>query len=1272
MGELEQVPNHQVKVDNWPLFFLQRLHHFYRKKSHCDLTLLFSTLDTIKSIKVHKLVLHACTDYFESLDIMKDSEHGEFLQLSNEMQPDVVIPIISFMYTGKLEFPVSLQPRLYEAATKLRMTILTKLLDVQPNKTGRKSGSQPAGEPSMKLSQINTEVSIPKLAKNNQDVDELGTLSILPSSSSKPEDESVVTLMPVSVLGSQNTKSGLALVDAGEVNKNNQIKSKVIKKNVGLQLAPANAKTKLVVVSLPPTLPGRKLPVWKRKVPLSGSHFFSENMQNVRPTFRPAEKPRPTRFEWEDDLNDPTTLKPVEEAFKVLSHDGSIKISHPIILEPDGTVVNREASDDSMKRSSDGSSFDSPPHKRSKQSDLQDMKEYGKQQQLRNEIICSEENTDDMMDTDDLYGTCDDEPDENFSIANVNSSTPKPILKTVSKPEPTSVSKRVRFSLEGKENNRDESTSGDFTLNAVTRTTSTATATVTVTTASPTTTTTTTTIASTVIKQSEAIPKQKIVLPMNMSQLQSGKHHVKIVSEVLKKYPNLAKRENIKLRVVSKNPAAVPPTVQQAVEGDAGNGNKANSSLVSYIFLTNKGTGELLPIKTEANEKDKVFDVENKTGPWFCHVCDESPIEFESYYAYRRHLVEVHELKIDARICEYCGLKNSKRNHLLYHLYTKHGIDPPAHVSFPKCSECDYIALSDALLVKHKSTHDPKSLTCYTCNVVFKSYSSMQIHLQSAWHKNKVNDVSVIVLSDYPCPFCEARFENGAKLKDHIETDHHSQREGKQIYRCPYCEALFGDGDKLGKHIVSLHWGKNSQVTPEEDGTNKRMQLPQSEQEMQFTEESEKSDSVDCHENRPSTELESLSNVASGIATSLSLVGNEQTVVYYEQRSEGQDVGGEATVVSGNDCKEYIIAETREDLEPKHCATEQPEDIEIITVENEDSNSRTSNTDELNKANRSDHDYTEAQTEDQFRNLIPVHPVVGNQLTPENAIIQQIIPATDQRLVFSTQANVVFQSPCVSLPPRVLFTSGKVGDQNVILSQVISQTPIILSSPMMQQTGSIVDGGNGTLVLANPAESGANLQNIQTTMQQYSLQPSAGTVITKNEMIAEKQQKEEEEVEVEYKKEVKSEPKSTGNVADEVEEDEVEEEEETEDEEDEIEDEDDLEEVEEIDDVEVTGTDTTETVSEVPEAEEIKQENDSRMIDAVNMTAGQVKEPSSRQGEEGEEKLEIKAEPVGDESHSKGQIRLETSKIVDDWDETNEGLQNVESRKDGPSRPDFF
>lgn len=42
------------------------------------------------------------------------------------------------MYTGKLEFPTTLQSRLYEAASKLRMTVLTKLLDDPP-----KHNSQP-------------------------------------------------------------------------------------------------------------------------------------------------------------------------------------------------------------------------------------------------------------------------------------------------------------------------------------------------------------------------------------------------------------------------------------------------------------------------------------------------------------------------------------------------------------------------------------------------------------------------------------------------------------------------------------------------------------------------------------------------------------------------------------------------------------------------------------------------------------------------------------------------------------------------------------------------------------------------------------------------------------------------------------------------------------------------------------------------------------------------------------------------------------------------
>lgn len=61
----------------------------------------------------------------------------------------------------------------------------------------------------------------------------------------------------------------------------------------------------------------------------------------------------------------------------------------------------------------------------------------------------------------------------------------------------------------------------------------------------------------------------------------------------------------------------------------------------------------------------------------------------------------------------------------------------------------------------------------------------------------------------------------------------------------------------------------------------------------------EETERLDSGENQPSSELESLNNVASGIATSLNLVGNEQTVVYYEHQTENQDIGGEATVMAG-------------------------------------------------------------------------------------------------------------------------------------------------------------------------------------------------------------------------------------------------------------------------------------------------------------------------------------------------------------------------------------
>lgn len=132
--------------------------------------------------------------------------------------------------------------------------------------------------------------------------------------------------------------------------------------------------------------------------------------------------------------------------------------------------------------------------------------------------------------------------------SNFSTSTPKPILKTVSKPEPSSLaSKRVRFSLEGKENNdKSAEESADFIVGKV----------------------------------PSVASKQKTVIKAN--ETGSGKH-AKIVQEMLKKYPSLATKGSVKFKVVTNRQGAVPPTVQQAVEGDASSGNKVYQYFFSYL-----------------------------------------------------------------------------------------------------------------------------------------------------------------------------------------------------------------------------------------------------------------------------------------------------------------------------------------------------------------------------------------------------------------------------------------------------------------------------------------------------------------------------------------------------------------------------------------------------------------------------------------------------------------------------------------------------------------
>lgn len=126
----------QVKVDNWGVFFLQRLKQFFNNTDYCDLTLQFRDY---AQLKVHRLVLSACTKYFELLEHTCEV-YDDCLIMPDDLQADVVVPIINFMYTGQLEYNYGLFDRLYATAQIMNMNVLTKLLDAQ--KTGVIEGAE--------------------------------------------------------------------------------------------------------------------------------------------------------------------------------------------------------------------------------------------------------------------------------------------------------------------------------------------------------------------------------------------------------------------------------------------------------------------------------------------------------------------------------------------------------------------------------------------------------------------------------------------------------------------------------------------------------------------------------------------------------------------------------------------------------------------------------------------------------------------------------------------------------------------------------------------------------------------------------------------------------------------------------------------------------------------------------------------------------------------------------------------------------------------------
>ncbi|KAK4883664.1 hypothetical protein RN001_006983 [Aquatica leii] len=653
----------QVRVDNWGIFFLQRLQMFFNKTDYCDLTLQF---EGNVQLKVHRLVMNACTEYFR---ILEQTCHivDDVLIMPPDLQADVVLPIVNFMYTGMLEFHMSIFDKLYKTANLMNITVLTKLLDAQ-------------------------KTPIAPLAKS---------------------------------LNKRNAQ---------------------IPHTWNLQGKKISAKT--VDPDLPATLPGRKLPVWKRKsappaIPHTIlPHFYPEPKRNsnIDPLAGFDNTPKPTRFEWPDD--EISSLNVFDSSFDDISYT-----SKPLLTKEDeprpSTSFDRvkETPDLSRRSNCYENSF----------VDIEDVKDYVKEQRIRSHM--NEEDEDDDVDND--FG----------SLKNQSSLKRKCVLEQSS-------NKRVRFNVNEKENQKG--------------------------------------------------PKINI-LPTG--KISSDVDHTKIISEVLKKYPNLVKKnKNIRLKILAKTDNI--PT---------------NLSLESATKVK-----KFTPV-VQSQVPNK-----NEYGTWKCEQCStpEETVDFVLYYLYRKHMLDVHNDKFDSRMCKYCGHKSSKHNMLLYHQYIKHGVKPPSAYTFPKCLKCSYVA--------------PSKID-FECDAVFANERLLSDHMLVTGHAGNSGK------NNFDCQYCSQKFQAALSLFTHLKTLHRDEalkdgislddEEGEEIYEDELNNSReFQDSEYIPQELKQERKDKIKILS---DVKLSSMDVPQT-----------SSDSLDQHNLslEPSSEAEALNNVASGIATSLGLV----------------------------------------------------------------------------------------------------------------------------------------------------------------------------------------------------------------------------------------------------------------------------------------------------------------------------------------------------------------------------------------------------------------
>ncbi|XP_018016660.1 uncharacterized protein LOC108673356 [Hyalella azteca] len=239
-------------------------------------------------------------------------------------------------------------------------------------------------------------------------------------------------------------------------------------------------------------------------------------------------------------------------------------------------------------------------------------------------------------------------------------------------------------------------------------------------------------------------------------------NHTKIITEVLKKYPNLVKdKKNVKLRILKHSLAKKSPRDATVAHTVVSSGATATSVRLSTRKVNYECSKCSLPftslfslkthiLKTHEEPSDVLEQSENNL-----HRFLRQPRLSSSHADPKTYQREAH-LAVQMK-CKKCDFEATKESDFTVHMLT--------HFTVHKCGLCDFVGCTEDMLRHHASVHKLNSYACSSCSVSFKSLGALQGHVQAkVCQKKKV--------ASFACPNCTETFSKSYNLKAHLKARH--------------------------------------------------------------------------------------------------------------------------------------------------------------------------------------------------------------------------------------------------------------------------------------------------------------------------------------------------------------------------------------------------------------------------------------------------------------------------------------------------------------------